>query len=101
MRTIGAIDIISSRITLKQPDAVWIVMIMFTSANNDSYLVRVKSRAGVADAFIWEVCRGDSLLVFQRSTKTFPTRIEALFDSAQNAAALAPDMAHRLPLAFA
>jgi hypothetical protein len=56
---------------------------------NDSYLVRVKNLADVAGSFTWEVCRGDGLLVLLRSTKTFPTRVEALFDSAQNAAVLA------------
>lgn len=59
---------------------------MFT---NDSYLVRVRSLADVTESFTWELCRGDRLLVIQRSTKTFPTRVEALFDSVQNATSLA------------
>lgn len=54
---------------------------------NDTYLVRVTSLAG-AGSFIWEICRGDGLLVLQRATRTFPTRTEALFDSAQIAAVL-------------
>lgn len=57
--------------------------------NNDSYLVRVKSLADAAGSFTWELCGGDRLSVLQRSTKTFPTRVEALFDSAQNATLLA------------
>jgi hypothetical protein len=56
---------------------------------DDSYLVRVTSVAGAAGSFVWEVCRGDSLLVLQRSTKIFPTPIEALFGSARSAAVLA------------
>ena len=58
---------------------------------NDNYLVRVTAIAGTTDSFIWEICRGDGLLVLLRSTKTFPTRIEALFDSARRVAALALD----------
>src|SRR6185312_4598292 len=56
---------------------------------NDSYLVRVTSLADSADSFTWEVCKGDPLLVLQRSTRTFPTRVEALFDSASKAFLLA------------
>jgi hypothetical protein len=54
-----------------------------------SYLVRVRSRADAGDSFAWELCNGDGQLVLQRSTKSFPTRVEALFDSAQNAALFA------------
>jgi hypothetical protein len=36
--------------------------------------------------FICEICRGDG--VIQRSTKSFPTRIEALLDSAHDSAVL-------------
>ena len=68
---------------------------------NDSYLVRVTGCGVASGSFTWELCRGDGLLVIQRSTKTFPTRVEALFDSAQNAAVLALDMVHHLPLSFA
>lgn len=56
---------------------------------NDSYLVRVTSLADSADSFTWEVCKGDPLLVLQRSSRTFPTRVEALFDSASKAFLLA------------
>lgn len=56
---------------------------------NDTYVVRVTSSPNASGRFTWEFCRGDDLSVLQQSTKTFPTRIEALFDSAQNAAALA------------
>jgi hypothetical protein len=55
---------------------------------NDTYLVRVTSLAGATGLFIWEICRGDGLPVLRRSTKTFPTLVEALFDSAQSAAVL-------------
>jgi hypothetical protein len=58
---------------------------------NDDYLVRVKSLPNAAGSFIWELCRGDGRVVLQRSTKTFPTRVEALFDSAQKAAVLMLD----------
>jgi hypothetical protein len=65
---------------------------------NDDYVVRVSSLAGAAGLFIWEICRGDGLAVLQRSTKTFPTRVEALFDSAQSATILTLDMAQHLSL---
>lgn len=58
---------------------------------NNTYLVRVATVAGTTDSFIWEICRGDGLQVLLRATKTFPTRIEALFDSARKVAALALD----------
>jgi len=67
---------------------------------DDNYLVRVTGLAGATGSFIWEVCRGDGLLVLQRSTKAFPTRVEALLDSARSAATLALDMANHLPLPF-
>ena len=66
-------------------------------SENDTYLVRISSVAGDTGSFIWEICRGDGLLV-QRSTKTFPTRIEALFDAAQNATSLALGAINNLPL---
>ena len=53
---------------------------------NDGYLVRVTSLAGVTGLFIWEICRLDGTQI-QRSTKSFPTRIEDLFDSTREAAA--------------
>ncbi len=53
----------------------------------NDYIVRVTSLADTTGSFVWELCRADHLL--QRSTKTFPTRVEALFDSAQNATLLA------------
>jgi hypothetical protein len=57
--------------------------------SNENYLVRVTPLANAAAGlFTWELCRGDDLLVIQRSPRTFPTRLEALFDSAQNAAVL-------------
>ena len=67
---------------------------------DDNYLVRVTGLAGATSSFIWEVCRGDGLLVLQRSTKTFPTRVEALLDSARSTATLALDIANHLPLPF-
>lgn len=73
---------------------------MLENDEKDKYLVRVTSLAGVTGSFIWEVCRGDGLLVLQRSTKTFPTRVEALFDSAQNIAVLALDTVRHLPVSF-
>jgi hypothetical protein len=65
---------------------------------NDNYVVRVTSLVNAAGLFTWELCRGDGLLVLQRSTKSFPTRVEALFDSAQNATLLALGAIHHLPL---
>jgi hypothetical protein len=56
---------------------------------NDNYVVRVRSLTSASGLFIWELCRGDGLLVIQQSTKTFPTRVEALFDSVQNTTSLA------------
>ncbi|HEY2875421.1 MAG TPA: hypothetical protein VGJ56_26070 [Reyranella sp.] len=67
---------------------------------NDDYIVRVTGLAGSAGSFIWEICLGDGPRVLHRSTKTFPTRVEALFDSAQNAIALVFDVAQHLPLPF-
>jgi cystathionine beta-lyase/cystathionine gamma-synthase len=55
----------------------------------DNYIVRVTSIRDDPGSFTWELCRADSLLVLHRSMKTFPTRIEALFDSAQSATLLA------------
>jgi len=55
---------------------------------NDDYLVRVKALTNDAGLFTWEICSGDGLLVLQQSPNTFPTRVEALFDSAQKAAVL-------------
>jgi len=65
---------------------------------DDSYLVRVTGLAGATGLFIWEICRGDGGLVLLRSTKGFPTRIEALLNSAQGAAALALETLHQIPL---
>jgi hypothetical protein len=73
----------------------WMTMSTFA---NDSYLVRVKSLADVTDSFTWELCQGDGLLVIQRSTKAFPTRVEALFDSVQNTTSLALGATQYLPL---
>lgn len=56
---------------------------------NDNYLVRVISCGDASKLFTWELCRGDARLVIQRSSKGFRTRVEALFDSAQNATELA------------
>ena len=66
---------------------------------SDTHLVRVTNVAGDAGSFIWEICRGDGLLVLQRSTKTFPTLIQALLDSAQSAVVLALDTVRHLPIA--
>jgi len=54
----------------------------------NSYLVRVINLSGASGSSTWELCRGDGLLVLQRSPRTFPTRVEALFDSAQYATIL-------------
>ena len=53
----------------------------------DTYLVRVAHVAGTASSFIWEICRDDGRVV--RSTKSFRTQTEALFDSTPTAARLA------------
>jgi hypothetical protein len=67
-------------------------------SENDTYLVRITSIAGATSSFIWEICRGDGLLVLQRSTKAFPTRLEALFDAAQSATSLVLGTINSLPL---
>ena len=60
-------------------------MCMFEN-DGDSYLVRV---IGLLNgSFTWELCRCGGRFVLQRSPKSFATRVEALFDSAQNAIAL-------------
>ena len=59
--------------------------------NKERYVVRVTSIEFAAGLFTWELCRADGLEVIQRSTKSFSTRIEALFDSAPNPALLAPE----------
>jgi hypothetical protein len=64
---------------------------------NDDYLVRVKSFTKAGSRFTWELCRGDGLLVLQRSPKVFSTRIEALFDAAQYSAVLVFGAMHHLP----
>jgi len=63
---------------------------------HDGYLVRVTSIADSGDSFTWELCQSEPLLVLQRSTRTFPTRVEALFDSARKATLLAfgPEQCH-------
>lgn len=66
---------------------------------NDGYLVRVTSLAGVTGLFIWEICRLDGTQI-QRSTKSFPTRVEALLDSAREAAALASETLPQIPVLF-
>ena len=65
---------------------------------NDCYLVRIKSVVNAAGLFTWEVCRGDGLEVIHQSAKAFPTRMEALCDSAQDAAVLALLAMQNLPL---
>jgi hypothetical protein len=47
----------------------------------------VTSLAGATGLFIWEICCYDGTQVIQRSTKSFPTRIEDLRDSTREAAA--------------
>lgn len=69
-------------------------------AGNDKYLVRVATIAGATGSFVWEICQGDGLAVIKRSTTTFPTRVEALLDSARNASALALEVAHSIPFPF-
>jgi hypothetical protein len=68
---------------------------------NESYLVRVSSLAGASGLFIWEICGRDGTRVIQRSTKSFPTRVEALLDSAQRAAALALGPVYQIPFSSA
>jgi hypothetical protein len=66
---------------------------------DDSYVVRVTGLVNATGLFTWELCRGDGLQVLQRSTRSFPTRLEALFDSAQTTAALVLGALQNLPLA--
>ena len=40
------------------------------------------------ESFEWEIVREEDLMVLQRSTRLFATRIEAILDSAQAAATL-------------
>ena len=54
--------------------------------DGDGYVVRVMGLLN--GSFTWELCRCGGRLVLQRSPKSFPTRVEALFDSAQSAIAL-------------
>jgi hypothetical protein len=58
------------------------------SGADDSYLVRITRVGAAASPFIWEICSHDGVLVLLRSMKTFPTRIEALFDATASAARL-------------
>ena len=67
---------------------------------DDNYLVRVTGLVGASGLFIWEICQGDGGLVLHRSAKSFPTRFEALLDSAQNAAALALQTLDKIPIPF-
>jgi hypothetical protein len=63
---------------------------------NASYFVRVVPHG----AFIWETCRGDGLVVVERSRQSFPTRLEALLDWVKVGAALALEAVQQVPLAF-
>jgi hypothetical protein len=66
------------------PTAAWYPMSPPTR-----YLVRITRRGPEAEAFGWHICHNDGSQVIQRSTKTFPTRIEALLDSVRVASSLA------------
>jgi hypothetical protein len=46
----------------------------------------VRIRRHGAEGFCWEICRDD--IVIRRSTRLFPTRMEALIHAAQAAAYL-------------
>jgi hypothetical protein len=66
---------------------------------NDSYFVRVTSLEGTAGLFIWEICSPDGRAI-RRSTKSFTTRVDALLDSTQAAAALALETPNQDPSPF-
>ena len=66
------------------------------SDETDSFLVRVIDLMN--GSFSWELCQRDGRLVLQRSATTFPTRVEALFDSAQGTARLMLDQLDHGPL---
>ena len=50
---------------------------------------RVTRRGPSVEPFGWEICREKDCLAVNRSTKTFPTRIEAVLDSVRTAVSLA------------
>jgi hypothetical protein len=56
------------------------------SGSATGFIVRI-SRSG-AGAFDWQISRKDDSVVVHRSKRTFPTRLEAILDSARAAAAL-------------
>jgi hypothetical protein len=65
-----------------------------------SCIVRVVSLPDATGSFIWEICREDDVVVVERSKQSFPTRLEALLDSAKAGAALALEAVQQVPLAF-
>jgi hypothetical protein len=66
----------------------------------DGYLVRVVGLTGAAGSFIWEICRTEGLHVVVQSKKSFPTRVEALLDSARDGAALVLETLPQIPFPF-
>ena len=53
------------------------------------YFVRVTRRGQSKGGFGWEICRQHDSLVVDRSTKTYPTRAQALIASAKSARLMA------------
>jgi len=56
------------------------------SGSATRYVVRIGRKS--ADAFGWEFSREDDSIVVHRSTRMFPTRVEAILDAARAGAAL-------------
>ena len=60
-------------------------------SQTERFFVRITRRGRSEKRFGWEICRQDNLLVVARSTKTYPTRAQALIASAKAASGVAFD----------
>ena len=58
-------------------------------SQTEYFIVRITRRDRSKGRFGWAICREDNSLVVERSTKTYPTRAEALIASAKVAIVLA------------
>jgi len=57
-----------------------------SSGSATRYVVRISRKS--AEAFGWEFSHDDDSIVVHRSTRMFPTRVEAILDAARAGAAL-------------
>jgi hypothetical protein len=57
-------------------------------SQTDYFLVRITRRGRSKGRFGWEICRQDNSVVVERSTRTFPTRTQALIASTKAASFL-------------